>query len=161
MKMHRSLRALVLFGICNTAFAQWQWLDRQGHQVFSDRAPPAEVSEKHILKRPNGPSSTPPTIAESTASEPDPAPLSGLDKELQARRQQTDQTEAAKRRSEVERMAKARVENCARAKQSQVTLDSGVRISRTNAAGEREILDDAARAAERARIQALMGSECK
>ncbi|MES2052695.1 MAG: DUF4124 domain-containing protein, partial [Pseudomonadota bacterium] len=29
-----------------TALAQWQWLDKDGRKVFSDRSPPAEVQEK-------------------------------------------------------------------------------------------------------------------
>ena len=56
---------------------------------------------------------------------------------------------------------KAKIENCARAKQARTTFDSGVRVARTNAAGEREVMDDAARAAEVKRIQAVIDSDCK
>ncbi|MBX9817281.1 MAG: DUF4124 domain-containing protein, partial [Burkholderiaceae bacterium] len=60
-----------------------------------------------------------------------------------------------------ERVAKAKIENCARAKQAKATFDSGVRLSRTNAAGEREVMDDAARAAEAQRIQGIINTDCK
>jgi hypothetical protein len=39
-------------------------------------------------------------------------------------------------------------------------LESGVRLARTLPNGEREVLDDAARAAERQRLQALLASDC-
>ena len=41
------------------------------------------------------------------------------------------------------------------------TLDSGVRIARTNEKGEREFMDDAARAAEAKRTQDIIASDCK
>ena len=37
-----------------SALAQWQWIDKDGHKVFSDRSPPPEINEKDILKRPAG-----------------------------------------------------------------------------------------------------------
>jgi hypothetical protein len=58
-------------------------------------------------------------------------------------------------------VTKAKAENCARAKQSKATFDSGVRVSRVNAAGEREIMDDTARAAEAQRIQGIINTDCK
>jgi hypothetical protein len=39
-------------------------------------------------------------------------------------------------------------------------MDSGVRVGRVNASGEREIMDDAARAVETKRIQGIMASDC-
>jgi len=172
MKIHRSLLTLALFGICSTVFAQWQWQDADGRLVFSDRAPPPSVADKNILKRPSMQARAPalPAVAadgssaESGGTTPPlvgATPLPGVDKDLEAKKKQAADAEAAKRRAEEQRVAKIRVENCARAKQAKATFDSGVRVSRTNANGEREVLDDAARAAERARIQTVMDSECR
>ena len=36
------------------AAAQWQWIDKDGRKVFSDRPPPADIQEKNILKQPGG-----------------------------------------------------------------------------------------------------------
>ena len=72
-----------------------------------------------------------------------------------------DEAEAVKRKEEEEKITKAKVENCARAKQAKASLGSGVRIARTNDKGEREIMDDAARAAEMTRIQTIIESDCK
>ena len=71
------------------------------------------------------------------------------------------EAEQAKRKDEEEKFAKAKVENCTRAKEAKATYDSGTRISRTNASGEKEVLDDAARAAEVKRLLSIMETDCK
>jgi hypothetical protein len=40
-------------------------------------------------------------------------------------------------------------------------MDSGMRIARVNAKGEREILDDNQRVAEQRRLQSVIDSDCK
>ena len=159
-----------------TASAQWQWTDKDGRKVFSDRPPPADVLEKNILKRPGtragvaGTTDAPGPVvgvadAIATAA---PAPhiatsalkLSGVDKELADKKKKAEEAEAAKRKAEEERVVKAKVENCARAKQAKAGLDSGRRMARTNEKGEQEILDSAARAAEVKRIQSIIDSDC-
>jgi hypothetical protein len=167
MKIRSALFTLVLIGICSAAAAQWQWLDHDGRRVFSDRAPPPDILEKDILKRPSAAARTAATKpAADGAVTPEeassaPQPSSGLDKELQAKKKQAAEAEAAKRRAEEERQTRVRVENCARSKQALATLDSGMRMARTGANGEREIIDDAARASERAQIQRSMEGDCR
>ena len=171
MKIHTVVLSLLLLGMSGIAVAQWQWLDKDGRKVFSDRAPPPDIAEKDILRRPSGPvrasaasmASTDAAIpADAPASSPRPAPVgSGVDKDLEAKKKQAAEAEAAKRRAEEERVAKIRIENCAQAKQSMANFNSGMRIARTNAAGEREVLDDSARAAERAKVQKVIDSECR
>ena len=175
MKTLKNLFALGLFCACTMAVAQWQWLDKDGRKVYSDRAPPPDVMEKNILKRPGGKSATSATaVPTQGATNPDqassaPSPAlaasaakgAGIDKELEAKKKQAADAEAATRKAEEERIAKAKIENCARAKQAKAGFDSGIRISRINSAGEREFMDDAARAAELKRIQTIMASECK
>lgn len=155
------------------ASAQWAWTDKDGRKVYSDRAPPLNVPEKNILKRPGGrnaamsasnsevavPASVTAASAPLGASS---APRSdGIDKELNDKKKKAEEAELAKRKIEGERVLKAKVENCARAKQARVTLDSGMRIARTNDKGEREIMDDAARATERNHIQSVIDSDCQ
>jgi hypothetical protein len=147
------------------AAAQWKWKDAAGKVQYSDRPPPATVPEKDILLRPSG-SRMAVTPVAPTGPETAEAPLvkasaPTIDKELEARRKKEEQEQEAKRRAEEERIAKQRAENCARAKSYQQTLDSGVRIARTNDKGEREILDDAARAQETARNRQVMAADCK
>jgi hypothetical protein len=146
------------------ASAQWQWIDKDGRKVFSDRAPPAEVLEKNILKRPGARAAAATPADAVSASAPQQAAsapkLSGVDKELLEKKKKAEEAEAAKRKADEEKTAKAKVENCARAKQAKASFDSGVRIARTNDKGEREVMDDAARAAEVKRIQAVIDADC-
>jgi len=169
MKMLQILLFSALSSVCVVASAQWQWIDKDGHKVFSDRAPPADVPDKNVIKRPAGRNILAPADAAASADTAAAVPTlpanggkaSGVDKELEEKKKQTADAEAAKRKAEEERVTKAKIENCARAKQAKASFDSGVRISRTNAAGEREIMDDAARAAEQKRIQGIITSDCK
>jgi hypothetical protein len=150
------------------ASAHWQWIDKDGQKVFSDRAPPADIPEKNILKRPsdrpsttsasNVPSLAPAALPQGAASA---LKLSGVDKELAEKKAKTDEAEAAKRKATDEKIAKAKIENCARTKQAKSNYESGIRIARTNEKGEREILDDAARASELKRIQSIIDSDCQ
>jgi type IV secretory pathway VirB10-like protein len=168
MKMLHGLLVALLVAHCPGAFAQWQWLDKDGRKVFSDRAPGAEIPEKNILKRPGSAVAKPAEPTEPTTVNAPTPPLPALsaskpggDKALEAKKKQAEEAEATKRKSEEERVLKAKAENCNRAKQSKAAFDSGVRISRTTAAGEREVLDDAARLAEGQRIQGIIDSDCK
>lgn len=169
MKILSALLTVVLVGVCSSAMAQWQWLDKDGRRVFSDRPPPADVLEKNILKRPNGMAKSAEVQdtapADGQAAAPGkPAAPSG-DKELEAKKKQIEKqaadSEAAKRKTEEDRIARAKAENCSSARQAMDNLNSGVRLSRTLPSGEREVMDDAARATERARVQAIINSDCR
>lgn len=170
-----SLLSVILAVGVTPAVAQWQWVDKDGRKVFSDRAPPPDIQDKDILQRPANRTRT---AAVAPADVKDPAAaqeggtvsnssavgapvLPAADKELETRKKQTADAEAARRKADEERIAKVRIENCARAKQAKATFDSGARIAQTNAKGEREIMDDAARAVESKRIQGIINSECR
>jgi len=68
---------------------------------------------------------------------------------------------AAKQKAEDEKAAVAKADNCLRAKAQMRTLDSGIRVTRANDKGEREFMDDSARAAEAKRTQDIIKSDCK
>ena len=165
MKNIRSIFLLLAILVSLAAQAQWQWTDKDGRKVFSDRAPPADVLEKNILKRP-GNSTTrvdmPAPVAAVTPQSAASAPtISGVDKELADQKKKADEAQAGQRKAQQEKIIKARIENCARAKQAKANFDSGVRVSRINEKGEREVLDDAARATELKRIQSIVDADCK
>lgn len=152
---------------CGSAVAQWLWIDSAGNKVFSDTAPPPGTPDKNILRKPGARAEVKlpeaPAAAEAAASAPAPkAP--GKDDQLEAKKKlaekQAEEAAAAKKKAESEQYAKARAENCERAKKAKATLDSGIRIATTNAKGEREFLDDKARAAEVKRAEDLIRTEC-
>ena len=162
MKLYKLLALALGCAVSWNAAAQWQWIDNGGSKVFSDRAPPPEIPAKNILRQPGGTSKTmsvaPPAVPASPALAPK---ITGIDKALEEKKKQAEDAEAAQRKAELDKNAAARAENCIRAKQSKLNFDSGMRIARTNDKGEREILDDAARASELKRTQDVITSDCK
>lgn len=148
--------------VCTGAAAQWQWVDGSGRKVFSDTPPPPSIPEKDILKRAGPPAAPPVAIAPAGPSAvPAAAPqISGKDEQLEAKKKQAEAQEQALKKAEAEKIAKTRQDNCERAKRSRTTLESGVRMATTNTKGEREIMDDAARATEVKRINEIIQSSC-
>ncbi len=165
----KTIRLLIGTAACLLALgasAQWQWLDKDGHRVFSDRAPPSDIPEKNILKRPGGRSSFTAAPAPAPASDAPAAAAaapaqSGEDKALQEKKKQAEAADAAKRKAEEERIARAMAENCARARQAKAGLDAGGRMSRISETGEREFMDENAIAAEGQRLQGIINENCK
>ncbi len=145
--------------------AQWQWIDNGGRKVFSDQSPPADIPARNIIRQPGAKG---PVSPEPVAAAPQPAKqaasapkLSGKDKELEARKKQAEAAEAEKKKADEEQMAKLRADNCQRARQSKAMFDSGARVARMNAKGEREYMDDASRAVETKRLEGIIASDCK
>jgi len=168
------LRAL-LFGLAllpALASAQWQWLDKDGRKVFSDRPPPAEIPAKSILKRPGGMSAAPvPSEAEAPADAAaagavpvtkvaNVPKISGKDSALEEKKKALEAEEATKKKEAEDKFAKDKAENCARAQKNLQTFASGKRIRTTNAKGESEFMSDEQRAAETKRLEAI-ASDCK
>ncbi|WP_395137363.1 DUF4124 domain-containing protein [Schlegelella aquatica] len=163
-RLRASLALMIGLAVCLPAAAQWKWRDANGKVQYSDRPPPASVPEKDILQRPNGTLRVPAPAPAASAAEgnaPAKPAAPAVDKELEARKKKEQQEQEAKRRAEEEKLAKARSENCARARSYLQSLESGMRIARTNDKGEREILDDAARAKETERARQVIASDCK
>jgi hypothetical protein len=158
--------AVCVLGIASLpALAQWQWTDSAGKTVFSDRAPPPEVPESAIRKRPGaaGPvtaatAGTKLVAPESPASTP---VISRTEPTLTAKAKQVEQALAAQRDAEAIQLRQSRADNCKRAKRALAHLASGQRVARSNDKGEREVLDDATRALEQRRLQSVVDTECR
>lgn len=152
-----------------TAQAQWQWLDKSGRKVYSDQPPPSDIPAKNILRQPGNKLSAPAAAVQAqsaTTSTPTAAPgpaspqLGEEDKDLLARKKKAEAEADAKVKAEADRLAKVKATNCEKARANQALMDSGVRVSITNAKGEREILDDAARAAEQKKLRTVIAANC-
>jgi hypothetical protein len=157
------------------AAAQWAWRDAAGKMVFSDQPPPKSIPAKDVVRQPATPATAPrqrgtgeaqgeaPAEAKAQASRP-PAQagtptLAERDIESKQRQQQLAETE---KKTADEEARKAQVaENCERMRGYLRALDGGFRVARVNAAGQQEILDDAARAAERERTRAQIEQQCR
>jgi len=154
------------------AEAQWKWKDKSGHVQYSDLPPPLGTPDQDILTRPNaasrraGPAPNAPVSIVSSGT-PASAAASGAlvprmaDPELEAKRKKAETDAAAKQKADEQRVAAAKAENCARAKTQLTTLESGIRMARANANGEREFLDDKQRADETKRTKDVISVDCK
>ena len=156
------------------ATAQWAWTDKDGRQVFSDRAPSVNVPDQNIFKRPGQNASANRQDASANVGSPEPATktaaatqsnasspqAAGVDKDLSERMKKAAQAQAMQRKAEEDRVNKLKADNCERARLAQKTLNSGVRLSKTNEQGQKEIMDQAARAAEAKRVQSIVDSDC-
>lgn len=164
----RPLRALALLSLTlllavPPAQAQWMWRDKEGRVTASDRPPPRDIADKDILQRPvpearrvvmAAPAASAASAVQNTAP-------TALDKEVQARKKAAEAEQAAKAKADEERNAARKAENCRNARSNLSTLESGVRIARTNDKGEREILEDAARNEEMRRAREVIASDCR
>jgi hypothetical protein len=161
--------------LATPADAQWKWRDKSGRVQYSDLPPPASVAEQDVLQRPNGAqrrsvaatpvaAAAPASGAASGAAGAASAPklnVKSVEPELEAKRRKAEEEKAAKEKAEEQKLAAARADNCARARGQLRTIDDGMRIARTNAKGEREVLDDQGRAQERQRTMDVIASDCK
>jgi len=167
-----SLLVVCLLAIASSAHAQWMWRDNTGRVHLSDRAPPSDVAEKDVLKRPAGQRAAPPAApaaaeaasaaasAVAAASAPAAPTAARVDPELEARRKKAELEQAAQKKQAEERVAAARAENCQRAQAHMRNIDSGIRMTRTNEKGEPEAVDDRMRAEEAERTRSVIAANC-
>lgn len=166
MKLAPILLAACALTLSLPALAQYQWIDKDGRRVFSDRPPPADVPARNILSRPRAAAETLPLPAPA-ASAAAPAgaaanpPNAGIDKALEEKKKQAEAAAVAKHKDDEAKQAAMRADNCQRARNARSTLASGMRMSRVDASGERRVLDDADRAAELKRVNEIIRANCK
>ena len=157
------LGLLALAATAASAQSIWKWRDRDGHVMVSDRPPGAEIPDRDILQRPSV-AHVPPASSDGAAA-PASAASAGMDKDLEARKNKLVQAQAAAKEAKAnaakERLASEKAQNCQRARNQLQMLQSGVRMARANDKGEREFLDDKARADEIARTQQLISANCE
>jgi len=141
----------------------WKWRDASGQINVSDLPPPTSVPAKDIIERPpvQRKSVEAAAAAASAASTSLATATPRTDPELEARRKRTVDEQAALQQQQLERDAALRADNCSRANAQLALLNDGQRIARTNAQGEREVLDDKARAEELQRTRAVVASNCR
>lgn len=140
--------------LCAALFAvpaqaqQYKWVDGKGRTQYGDTPPPG------IKATPLRPPPAPPA--------PEGAAAKGApDAEAEFRKRRKAQEEAAAKAAAKSAEAETRKENCQIAREQLATLQSGQRISRFNAQGERYFLDDKDRPGEIARARELVSENCK
>lgn len=125
----------------------YQYKDANGNPVFSDSPPPGAKAIRKDIK-----------VAPPAAD----APNSDLQDKLQGFQQRRESAAAEEAKAAKERAEKEKADaNCTRARNKLAALQSGQRIVRYNAQGEREFIDDATRATETADAQQSVSEWCK
>jgi len=140
----------VLFASAAAA-QQYKWVDQNGKTQYGD-VPPPGVQAQRLKPPPPG-----------TAPAPAPAAKKGdkpLSPEAAYRKRQEDAQKESEKTEKAELEAAARRENCARAQEQLRQLETGQRIARTDAKGERYFLDDAQVAQEMTRTRQIVQQSC-
>jgi hypothetical protein len=150
------------------ASAQFVWLDEKGVKQYSDMPPPPSVPKSRILKGLSKEARAANPADAAVSDNKDKAPTANADKqpmttaernaEFQKRR--TEQAEKEKKAAEQEKLAADKEKSCERAREYQRTLESGVRITRSDKDGERTFVSDEERARELRDTRTLL-QECK
>jgi hypothetical protein len=121
--------------------ALYKWTDAQGHVVYSDQPPPTNIKSEQLR-------AAPPPANPNAAKE-----LAQKQAEFQKR--QADASKAAEKSGKDQASTAQLAEACANARgQVKQLAESQLAIYRYNATGEREVMDDDARAKERAKLNA-------
>jgi len=172
-QMRALLLGIALIAFTGPACAQWAWKDDNGRTVYSDRPPPAGVKADRIVRQPTNAQTVLPPQQSNAATEaaarpssdaktaPVPsAPKSVAEQEMEFRKRQIERAEAEKKAQDDQARNAARAAECERARGYLKAVEDGQRIARTDAAGNREFLDDSQRAAEADRARKIVESTC-
>ena len=185
MKLIKLLLLCVAMGAGVPAMAQWQWVDKDGRKVFSDRPPGLDVPEKNILKRPkgyggasgaktsgtgpalrdvaapeDGESATPAEGAATAAAKPSAKGANGKDKELETKKAAEDKVKADADKAAKEKQATAKADNCKRAQQAKAMYDTGKAVRMPNEKGEMVFQNAEQRATEVKRTDEAIFNNC-
>ena len=169
--------AIVLAGFASApSEAQWSWKDGNGRLVYSDRPPPSDIKPTQIVRQPStqalanpAPASGPlddsgkPSDAKNSDAKNAPAsnaPKTIAEREMEFRKRQQERADSDKKAAEEQTKNATKTAECDRARGYMKSLEDGVRITRTDASGNREFLDDAQRAAEADRTRKIIQSAC-
>ncbi len=153
----RLLAACILLFGGGLAHAQYAWIDEKGVRQFSDRPPPPSTPAHRILKAPGR--SLPP----APGAEPAPgAAAAAMGPKTLAQREQ-DYVERSKMREEQDKKDAAQVqrrrelaENCQAARDMRAQVESGIRIAKVGAGGERSFMSDQEKTVQLARANKLL-----
>jgi hypothetical protein len=146
-----SASALLFAGDLMAGEYIYQWKDKSGQIVYSDNPPAGNIPSRRLRRD---------AVGEISGQEAPPA-KSVADQEVESKKRQQEQGDKQAKADKETADAKARAQNCEMAKNQLAALESGQRMARFNAQGEREYLDDAQRAAEVERTKKAVADNCK
>lgn len=158
----RTLAALLLLA-ATTAHAQYVWIGPNGTRQYSDRPPPPGTPASKIVKAPGRPDLASPAPAqEAPADNPatttKPPTLAERDAAFRERSKARDEDE--RKNQEQATRQRRLAEHCAAARETQAQLDSGIRIARIGANGQKTYMSDDEKAARGDQVRRAL-QECR
>ena len=142
-----ALLALLVSVVPAHAQQLYKWTDANGRVQYSDRKPTGnQASEVRN------------TVSSIGSQQYGGKNAAELNKDYQKRQEQ--QSEAQKKQQQVASDSKQKSENCDAARRNLAALQSGQRIARFDAQGEKSYMDDATRVREESRMQQQVESNC-
>ena len=163
--MNRLSVFLAVLALACAAGAQaqlYKWIDQDGKVRYGDTPPPgAKTSTVKAPASGEAPAAAPASKDGKEARKESKGPLTAAEREQEYRNRQAEQRKRAEKADSEQRAKAERDENCQRARNAQRTLESGQRVARTNASGERYFLDEKQIAQELAKAQQAAQQACK
>jgi hypothetical protein len=161
--MKKPLLFLAALAFAGAAAAQqFKWVDKDGKVRYGDVPPPGVKATP--LRAPSGPTAPAPAAAAKGAAKDAKAapsgPLTPAQQEAEFRKRQAEAEKARDKEAKSAEEARGRQENCRTAQANLRQLESGERIARTDAKGERYFVEDDQRAAEVGRARKAVGDWC-
>jgi hypothetical protein len=160
IEMRKFLVFLAILGFAASANAQlYKWVDKDGKTRYGD-TPPAGVKAK-AMGAPASGSGPAAASSEAAAKDAKKGPLTPAEQAQEFRKRQEEEKKAAAKAESENKDKASKAEDCARTKEYLRTLESGQRIARTNASGERYYMDDSQVAQESAKArESLQQAKC-
>ena len=149
--MKRTALAVALaLALSPAAFAQlYKYTDKDGKTVYTDQ-PPANVESKPMRVQ-----TAPPTAA------PTAAPKTALDKDKELDKGRKEATEKSKKTEQAAKREADNEQRCADARSNFELYESGGRVAKRNAQGERVFLEQSEIDVEKQKARAVMDEACK
>lgn len=160
--MKKPLFLLAALAFAGAALAQqYKWVDKDGKVRYGDVPPPGVKATP--LRAPARPATSPAADAKGAKDKGDKpsGPLTPAQQEAEFRKRQIEAQKAQEKDAKAAEEERSRRENCQTAQDHLRVIESGQRMSRVDAKGERVFLDDDQRAAEGVRARKAVSDWCK
>lgn len=167
MKPFAPLRTALLLALLASLPVQaqiYQYKDASGKTVISDRPPPAGKTASKTFSSGASSAEDAPAgngAAGSGGGNTAAGPKTLSEREMDFKKRQQEQREAAEKAQKEAATKAARDENCERARRQLQVLESGERVATRDAQGERVFIVDEQRDAEIERTRKYIAEACK
>lgn len=156
--MNKTLAFLAALAFASGALAQqYKWVEN-GRTRYGDVPPPGVKATP--LRGSTVPAAPAPSPAPKDAKGAPKGPLTPAQQEAEFRKRQLEAQKAQEKQAQAAEEARAKQENCANAQAQLRLLESGERIAKTDAKGERYFVDDEQRKAEAVRARKSVSDWC-